>query len=132
MTAPHPPGAPAVPPAAVVDGINVDTVAVAVQGCAGVSGLDSGRFSEVASYLPGRQVPGVVVRPESVLIRVRSRWGMPAADLLAQITAAVAPLTAGRRVEVVIGDIDDPPGIGAVPGRPAAPAVSRASGGRQP
>lgn len=109
MTAAHP-RVPSVPPApAVIDGIDVEAVAAAVQGCAGVSGLDSGRFGEVASYLPGRQVPGVIVRRQSVLIRVRARWGLQAADLLSQITAAVTPVTRGRRVQVVVGDIDDPP-----------------------
>ena len=112
MTAPY-------PPAAVIDGVNVDAVAAAVAGCAGVAGLDSGQFGEVASYLPGRQVPGVVVRPESVLVQVRSRWGVRAADLLAQITAAVTPAAAGRRVVVVIGDIDDPPRRRPAPAREA-------------
>jgi hypothetical protein len=49
-----------------------------------------------------------------VLIQVRSRWGVTAADLLDQITAAVTPAAAGRRVDVVIGDIDDPPSAGPV------------------
>ncbi len=104
------PSGPAVPQVAVIDGVNVDAVAAAVLGCAGVAALDSGRFGEVTSYLPGRQVPGVIVRDQSVLVQVRSRWGVPAADLLFQIIAAVAPLAGHRRVEVVIGDIDDPPG----------------------
>ena len=124
MTAPYPP---ALPGAAVIDGISVDAVAAAAARCAGVAALDSGQFGEVASYLPGRQVPGVVVRPDSVLVQVRSRWGVPAADLLAQITAAVAPAAAGRRVMVVIGDIDDPPGDeppGAGPVLPVAPRGS--------
>jgi hypothetical protein len=111
---------PPYPPAAVIDGVNVDAVAAAVAGCAGVAGLDSGQFGEVASYLPGRQVPGVVVRPDSVLVQVRSRWGVRAADLLAQITAAVTPAAAGRRVVVVIGDIDDPPRPGAARAGPAS------------
>ena len=119
MTAPCPP---ALPAAAVIDGISVDAVAAAAARCAGVAALDSGQFGEVASYLPGRQVPGVVVRPDSVLVQVRSRWGVPAADLLAQITAAVAPAAAGRRVDVVIGDIDDPPCAGPV--LPVAPRGS--------
>jgi hypothetical protein len=110
MTTAHPHGLPMVPPApAVIDGIDVEAVAAAVEGCAGVSGLDSGRFGEVASYLPGRQVPGVIVRRQAVLIRVRARWGLRVADLLSQITAAVAPITGGCRVQVVVGDIDDPP-----------------------
>jgi hypothetical protein len=124
MTAPHPPGVPPAPlTAAVIDGIAVEAVVAAAAGCAGVSALDSGRFGEVASYLPGRQVPGVVVRPQSVLVQVRARWGVPAGDLLRQITAAVAPLTRGRRVEVVIGDIDDPPALDSL----SQPAVKPAS-----
>jgi hypothetical protein len=109
MTAAHPRVPPAPPAPAVIDGIDVEAVAAAVAGCAGVSGLDSGRFGEVASYLPGRQVPGVIVRRQAVLIRVRARWGLQVADLLSQITAAVAPVTGGCRVQVVVGDIDDPP-----------------------
>jgi hypothetical protein len=44
-----------------------------------------------------------------VKVQVRSRWGIPAPYLAALITAVVAPLTRGRPVDVVIGDIDDPP-----------------------
>ena len=57
----------------VIDGVDAEAVAAAVQGCAGVSALDSGRFGEVASYLSGRRVPGVVVQDRSVLVGVRSR-----------------------------------------------------------
>ena len=81
---------------------------MAVAECPGVSGLDSGRYGEVASYLPGRQVPGVVVTSEAVLVQVRSRWGVPAAELLRQVTAMVTPLTGRHRIDLVIGDIDDP------------------------
>ncbi len=107
MSTPHRPGTPS---AAVINGVDVVAVAAAVQSCAGVSALDSGRFGEVESYLPGRRVPGVVVRDQSVLVGVRSRWGVRAADLFAQIASAVAPLIGRRWVEVAIGDMDDPPG----------------------
>lgn len=103
------------PSAAVINGVDVEAVAAAVQGCAGVSALDSGRFGEVESYLPGRRVPGVVVRDCLVLVGVRSQWGVRAADLFAQIASAVAPLIGRRWVEVAIGDIDDPPAPGRVP-----------------
>jgi hypothetical protein len=106
MTA-RPAGSP--PGPGVVDGIDVAAVAAVVLGCAGVSGLDGGRFGEVASYLPGRQVAGVVVRDGRVRVQVRSRWAVPAPALAAGITAALAPLTGSRPVDVVIGDIDDPP-----------------------
>jgi hypothetical protein len=112
MSTPHRPGTPS---AALISGVDVGAVAAAVQGCAGVSALDSGRFGEVESYLPGRRVPGVVVRDWSVLVGVRSRWGVRAADLFAQIASAVAPLIGRRWVEVAIGDIDDPPAPDCVP-----------------
>lgn len=94
----------------VIDGIDVDAVAAAVQACAGVAGLNGGQFGEVASYLPGRIVPGVVISGGRVTVQVRSRWGIPAPHLAALITAVLVPLTRGRPVDVVIADIDDPPG----------------------
>jgi hypothetical protein len=93
----------------VIGGVDVDAVAVAVAGCEGVAALDGGPFGEVASYLPGRRVSGVVVGNGRVTVQVRSRWGIPAADLAARITATLAPLTGHRPVDVVIADIDDPP-----------------------
>ena len=98
------------PAAAVIDGVDVDAVAAAVEGCTGVSALDGGRFGEAATYLPGRTVAGVVVGDGRVAVQVRSRWGVPAPELAALIAAVVAPLTGYRPVDVVIADIDDPPG----------------------
>ena len=100
----------AVPGAAVIDGVDVDAVAAAVLGCAGVAGLDGGRFGEVTSYLPGRKVPGVLVSGGRVTVQIRSRWAVTAPELAARITEVVAPLTARRPVDVMIADIDDPPG----------------------
>src|SRR5690348_9697652 len=95
------PAGPPVPEAAVIDGVNVDAVAAAVLGCAGVAGLDGGRFGEVASYLPSRKVPGVVVSGGRVRVQIRSRWGVPAPGLAALITTVLTPLTGSRPVDVV-------------------------------
>lgn len=111
------------PGPAVIDGIDVDAVAAAVRACAGVAELDGGRFGEVASYLPGRQVPGVVVSDGRVRVQVRSRWGIPAPELAALITSVLAPLTRGRPVDVVVADIDDPPGTP----QPCGPAARHPS-----
>ena len=97
------------PAAAVIDGVDVDAVAAAVRGCAGVSGLYGGRYGEVVTYLPGRTVPGVVVGGGRVRVQVRSRWGVEAPRLAALITTALAPLTGHRPVDIVIADVDDPP-----------------------
>lgn len=99
---------------ALVDGVDVDAVAAAVTACAGVAGLYAGRFAEIGTYLPGRRVPGVQVDGGTVTLHVRSRWGVPAEQLLHQITAVTAPMTAGRKVHVVLADIDDPPGTAPV------------------
>ena len=122
------------PAAAVIDGVDVDAVAATVAGCTGVAALDGGRFGEVASYLPGRNVPGVVVGDGRVRVQVRSRWGVPAPELAALIAAVLAPLTGPRPVDVVIADIDDPPAApsfrvpaGAGPPRPD-PGLPRAEG----
>ena len=110
------------PRAALVDDINIDAVAAIVRGCAGVSALDAGPFGEVASYLPGRTVPGVAVDDSRIRVQVRSEWGIPAADVAALISAALAPLAGTRPVDVAIADIDDPPA--AQPAEVAAGAVS--------
>ena len=94
---------------AVIDGVDVVAVATFVRGCAGVSGLDGGRFGEAVSYLPGRKVEGVVVRDGRVRVQVRAQWAVPAPALAALLATALVPLTGNRPVDVVIGDIDDPP-----------------------
>jgi hypothetical protein len=113
------PSAGAVTSAAVVDGVDVDAVALAVRGCAGVSALNGGPFGETVTYLPGRTVEGVVVSDGRVRVQIRSRWGVEAPLLAVLITTVVAPLAAPRPVDVVIADIDDPPS-GPPPGSPAA------------
>ena len=127
---PAPPGQPG---PALLHSTEVDAVAAVLRACAGVSALDGGRFGEVASYLPGRIVPGVAVDERRVRVQVRSEWGVPAADLAALITAALAPLAGPRPVDVAIADIDDPPAAqpageaeGLDSSRPTAAAGSRA------
>jgi hypothetical protein len=93
---------------AVIDGIDVDAVAAAVGECAGVSGLDGGEFGEVASYLPGRKVEGIMVGGGRVTVQIRSQWAVPAPALAALVTGVLAPLTGCRPVDVVVADIDDP------------------------
>lgn len=114
MTAPPAAGP---PNSAVIDDINVDAVAAAVRACPGVSGLDGGQFSPVASYLPGRIVEGVEVSGGRVTVQIRAQWAVPVPDLAARITRVLAPLIRDRPVDVVISDIDDPPV--APPSRPA-------------
>ena len=116
------------PGSAVIDGIDIDAVAAAVRGCAGVAGLDGGQFGEVASYLPGRKVQGIVVSGGRVRVQIRSQWAVPAPELAALIKAELVPLTGHRPVDVVIADIDDPAST-PPPRAPVRPRRSRAAPG---
>jgi len=97
----------------VVDGVDLDAVATAVGGCGGVADLYFGPFGGVVSYLPGRQVRGVRVTPDHVVISVRARWGVPATELARQVRAALAALVGPRRVDIVVADLSEPEGRGA-------------------
>jgi hypothetical protein len=96
------------PAPSVVDGVDVDAVAAATRRCPAVDDLCSGAWGGVVSYLPGRQVAGVRVADGRVVVSVRSRWGIPAADLARQVRSALAALTGARPVDVIVADIIDP------------------------
>jgi hypothetical protein len=94
--------------AAVVDGVDLDAVAAAARGCAAVDDLCPGAWGGVVSYLPGRQVAGVRVTHDHVVISVRGRWGVPVSELAGQVRAAVTGLAGPRRVDVVVADLAEP------------------------
>jgi hypothetical protein len=87
--------------------MEADAVAAAVRGCPAVDGLCRGAWGGVVTYLPGRQVPGVRLAADHLVISVRSRWGAPAAEVAAQIRAATAALAGPRRIDIVIADVAD-------------------------
>jgi hypothetical protein len=86
-----------------------DRIAATVIRCPDVAGLTQNPGIPVATYLPGRTVSGVAVRPTEVEICVVARYGPPLAQVAAQVRQAVEPLAEGRVVDVVIGDITPPP-----------------------
>lgn len=92
-----------------IHGINVDAISAAVADCVDVEGLDGGPFDAVASYLPGRRVPGVRVRPDRITVQVRTRWGVPMTQVATQLRIALAPLLGDHGLDIVISDISDPP-----------------------
>lgn len=96
---------------AVVDGVDLDAVAVAVRACPAVDDLFSepGRDS-ITTYLPGRRISGLRVDALAVTVAVRGLWGVPAREIASQIRAAASPYAAGRRVDVVLADLTPAPG----------------------
>ncbi|HEX8080286.1 MAG TPA: hypothetical protein VF557_08755 [Jatrophihabitans sp.] len=93
---------------ALVDGIDVDAVATAVRGCPAVDDLDGGRLGGVATYLPGRRVPGIRIETDRIEVHVRAVWNQPASLIAQQIRAALATLSAGKVIDVVLTDIATP------------------------
>ena len=119
------------PAAAVVEGVDVDAVAAAARGCAAVDHLCSGAWGGVVTYLPGRQVPGIRVARDHVVVSVCSRWGVPASELARQVRAVLAPLTGARRIDVVVADVADPdPSPADAEPREAGPWKSNSTAGR--
>jgi hypothetical protein len=84
-------------------GIDADRIAAAVRATRVVAGLDGGRYGEIATYLPGRRVNGVRIRPESVTIGVIGRYPATATDIDAGVRAAVGPLD--RPLHLYIADL---------------------------
>ena len=85
-----------------------DRIAATVIRCPDVAGLTQNPGIPVATYLAGRTVSGVAVRPGQVEICVVARYGPPLAQVAASVRQAVEPLVPGRAVDVVIGDIASP------------------------
>jgi hypothetical protein len=98
------------PPRAVIDGVDLDAVAAAVRSCPAIDDLSSGPWGGVVSYLPGRQLAGVRVASDYVLISVRGRWGVPVAEMARQVRTAVAGLVGPRRVDLEVADLAGAPG----------------------
>ncbi len=105
----------AAPAAAVVEGVDLDAVAAAARSCPAVNRLCSGPWGGVVSYLPGREVPGVRVTRDHIVVSVCSRWGVQAAELARQVRVVLAPLAGARRIDVVVADVADPPATAAEP-----------------
>ena len=93
---------------ALVDGVDVDAVAAAVRGCPAVDDLDGGRLGGVATYLPGRRVPGIRITDDRIEVHVRGVWGQPVGMIADQIRDALATLIGGRVIDVVLTDVADP------------------------
>jgi hypothetical protein len=85
-----------------------DLIAAEVTSCPAVTGLADAPGGPVATYLPGRIVYGVAVRPGEVEVCVTAGPGLPLPQVAAQVRQAVTPLVPGWTVDVVIGDITLP------------------------
>lgn len=110
-------------------------VATAVEACRSVSRLSGGIAGEAATYLPGKRVNGVRVRPGGVAVNVVAHWDWPAEQVATEVRGAVRTATASKapvgRVDVAIDDVDVPvqlaERLGLVEPEPEQPADAAAA-----
>lgn len=88
--------------------VDADLIVAAVLGCPSVAALHGGRFGEVATYLPGRRVPGVRHDGGRVAVHVVGRYPASVTDIAGQVRDAVAAVLPGPVVDVTVEDYLDP------------------------
>lgn len=70
-----------------------------------VDSLYGGLGGEVATYLPGKRVPGVRVRDGRVEIHIVVAGHRPVTDTARDVRRAVSPQVQSLPVDVIVGDI---------------------------
>lgn len=95
----------------------VDRVRSAVLAVPGVADLSGGIAGEIATYLPGRRVPGVRLTDDGAEVHLVVEHRIPIPALAAAVHRAVQQV-GPRRVDVYIDDLRD---SGAVPDQGATP-----------
>lgn len=85
----------------------VDAVAAAVRAVPGVVDLHGGTMGEVGTYLPGRRVLGVRLRPQVTDVHVTVAYGAPVRETAAAVRTAVGLVVPGP-VDVTVEDVVGP------------------------
>lgn len=94
-------------PAVASDAVLAEAVAANALSVAGVVALHPGMFGEVATYLPGRRVEGVQLRPNRCAVHLVLAWGAPALATAQEVRRIVEALV-GAPVDITIEDVIDP------------------------
>lgn len=108
----HPPGAAVSPGTPDAPGLGPlpERIAEALLAHPAVAALSGGPFGTVASYLPGRRLPGIVLGDggEPDRIAVVLRFGAPVDATAAELRRIVAGASGNRRVDVTVTDMEMP------------------------
>ncbi|MGJ0118814.1 hypothetical protein ACQ7HM_06370 [Williamsia sp. MIQD14] len=113
-----------------------DAVVAATTSVPGVTGLNAGRFGEVATYATGRRITGVRLHEFSGEVHIEVDLSRNVMDT-AEAVRAAAEKASGRTMTVIVEDVtvaDPPPGAPAgddvVPGVPDPAEPTAADGDR--
>ncbi|GLZ49903.1 hypothetical protein Acsp06_60880 [Actinomycetospora sp. NBRC 106375] len=87
-----------------------ERIAEAVLAHPAVAALSGGPFGTIASYLPGRRLPGIVLGEsgEPDRIAVVLHYGAPVAATAAELRRIVAAQSGARQVDVTVVDLEMP------------------------
>jgi uncharacterized alkaline shock family protein YloU len=74
----------------------------------GVHSMGRGRYVEAATYEGSERVSGVVVGPEDLEIHILARYPLPRPipEIAENIRERVAPEAGGRKIRVVVEDLE--------------------------
>lgn len=89
--------------------VTADAIVAATLAVRGVVAMSPGLHGEVATYLPGRRVPGVRLRPDGVEVHVVASFGPDLRVLADTVRTRVrdsVPETAGRPLTVFVDDVE--------------------------
>ncbi|MFJ2297639.1 Asp23/Gls24 family envelope stress response protein [Oerskovia paurometabola] len=92
----------------VAQGETAERIVAAVLAVPGVVRLHAGVFGEVATYLPGRAVTGVRLRPEETEVHLVVSTDRPIPAVARDVHESVRALTPGP-VRVYVEDVESPP-----------------------
>ena len=87
-----------------IDPMTAELVATTALAVPGVAGLHDGAFGEVATYLPGRRIDGVRLRPDHCEVHLVLVWGAPVLATADAVRVAVSSIT-GSRVDITVQDV---------------------------
>jgi uncharacterized alkaline shock family protein YloU len=93
----------------VSDGIQIArAAAIAALATEGVHSMGHGRYVEAATYEGSEKVSGVVVGPEDLEIHIVARYPLPRPipEIAETIRERVAPQAGGRRIRVVVENLE--------------------------
>jgi len=111
-TGARPPGAAVAPgdPQAPGLGPLPERIAEALLAHPAVAALSGGPYGTLATYLPGRRLPGIVLGDggEPDRIAVVLRYGAPVDATAAELRKIVAGASGNRRVDVTVTDLEMP------------------------
>jgi len=91
--------------------VDPEAVAAAVLRIPSVRGLFPGGAVEIATYLPGKRVPGVRVREDEIEVHVVARWGASLPEVAEEVKRSVAPIAGRLPVAVHVDDVETPQGL---------------------